>query len=155
MTLTTDVLDAIESNWPGGFPSDVTRLDRDDSKDIDANTRLRTADLQQANFVTAATDSVDDKPFAARADPAAEAIIMITVQGLHADEHGQLADDDEFRSVVQDVKTALRDERHDPTIGDSHPATWVRSFLEDSAVGSGGRADHYIEVFNLRLVGHY
>lgn len=152
MTLSEWVLETIESNWPGEFPDDLERVNRDDSEQMDTGIRSRTSDLERANFVGAATTSEVAAPLGAGGTDVVQPVVQVRVEGLHADEYGHVDNAAAFRSLVDDVKQTLRQE-HSPTVGDAHPASIVKLYVENETDQSHLFRDHFLAEFDVRFVG--
>jgi len=154
MTLVAWVLNTIKTNWDGSFPSDLERINRDDTQNLTAGRRARTVELKKANVVHASFAETDDNPFGVQSDPQLEAIVNVQVEGLHTDEYGHTDDEANFRDLVRSIKATLRDERFSPAVGSEHPATFVRLELDPEQSVSGTQADYFGTQFDVRLRGH-
>lgn len=155
MTLTSFVLDTIKSNWSGGFPSDIERLNVDDSENLAQAVRTTVQRFSDATVIGATRVSGEDVPFGVQSDPAQSFVVRVRIAGAHTDEFGQVSDAADFEdNIVQEAKAALRTERYSPAVGADHPATFVRLFIENESAQSGLNKDLYATEFDVRLEGH-
>lgn len=155
MTLTEFVLETINANWPdGSLPDDVTRVNANDSELLDGPIRTRRKHLKRSNYIGVRHTQRDDTPGGVQAGSEREAVLRVQVEGLHESEHGDITDHAEFRTLVRNTKEALRADRYNPSVGDQHPATWVRLDIGPETGGSSAQADYYQTIYDVTLRGH-
>lgn len=152
MTLTAYVLDTIKSDWTGSFPSDLKRINRDDSKILEDSERSQAVDLEDANYVAANAGVRDRTQYGVGVDRV-EAVVEVDVQGLHADQFGQISDADEFETLVDDIKQVFRSKRFSIDVGSEDPATFVRLEINNEDALSNQYREHYHHEFNIRFIG--
>jgi hypothetical protein len=155
MTLSEYLLDTIETEWPGGtLPHDLELVNANDSAAFNGPIRSRTNTLEDANYVAVRHTQRDDEPGGVKAGNVREAVLRVQVEGAHEDAYGNLADHDEFRTLVRNSKEAIRAVKNDPGVGDQHPATWVKVMVGPETGGSSAHADYYQCVYDVTLRGH-
>lgn len=155
MSLVGYVLDTIEAEWPGGsFPSDTQRINIDESDVLTTSARQRAKCLTESNYIGAFLDQMDASPGGVPAGEEREAVVRVTVDGLHTDQGGFIDSEDDFSSLKYDTKEALRTVKYDPGVGDAHPATWVRLRVSGERPASASNGDYFQTSFDVTLRGH-
>ncbi len=151
------VLDTIYSEFPGSYPSDLVRVNRDDSLILDENgnpnltdpIRSRDIDLTDANVVGASSAPLTTtSPIGFGFNHEVETGVAVRVEGLVDDEWGHLTDSGDFATLVDNVKTALHSQRQYP-FDDYHSL-----FIRESDNQSANHRDYYREGFDIWFVGY-
>jgi len=156
MSLVRDVLSVIKSEWPGGIPSDVRRIDQSDAVVLETGRDATSVD-ETTTRIYVGLESEDRVSLGAGPDDGVTRTIPVVIRALPERERGSVADHGEFRGQVRAVKTALRTEaspQGPQTIGVNHPTTWHELYLENEQETSTQHADHYGTSFDIRLRGH-
>jgi hypothetical protein len=155
MSLVGYVLDTIEAEWPDGpFPSDTQRINIDESDVLTTNARQRAKCLTESNYIGAFLDRMDSMPGGVPAGEEREAVIRVTVDGLHSDQGGYIDSEDDYRTLVRNTKEALRTVKYGPNVGDAHPTTWVQLRVSGETSTSAANGDYFQTVFDVTLRGH-
>lgn len=152
MSLTNWLLESIKSNWDGDFPSDLKRINRDDSEIMEDNLRSRKADLEESNFVGVSKSTEDRTPLGTDAEEI-EVLLDVRVEALHEDAFGQIAGEQAFNELVDSIKQAIETEATAPSITTEHRATFVRAYIQNEEDTNQLFKDYYINEFSVRLRG--
>ena len=154
MTLTEDVLGWIESNWPdGSFPRDLTRVNRNDSKQLEQSLTSLTDDLQRSNYVGVGAATTGLAPIGTEFGYVSEPIVSVRVVGMDSDDKfGHIADHAEFRTLVNNIRTAIRaEDEHPATTGNGTYHTILEQDLTDL---SANYRDYYLATWDLQFRGY-
>lgn len=153
MTLSDDVLGYIEDNWPEAtFPSDLRRVNRNDSTVLAGNTRELTDKLKQANYVGVRDAEVGQTPVGTSFGYISEPVVGVRVLGLHESEFGHITDHAEFRALVRNIKEAIRAEETYPAV--SRPGEY-HTILEQNFVDeSANFGDYFFASWDLQFRGY-
>lgn len=166
MALVDWILDAIKSNWgaythaygesygSGSLPETLKRVNRDESEIMEGSIRKRRGDLKKNNFVGVTRNSSPTTPLGSGGDNILEPTLRVRLEGLHSDEFGHIDSNAAFESLVWKVKDAIQFEGFSPSVGDAHPGTFVRLYIENEDQQSHFFKDYFIAEFDVRLVGH-
>lgn len=157
MTLSTDVLGWVKTNWPdGSFPGDLERVDRNDSEQLEGGVQSLTNALEQANFVGARDATRDPSPAGFSYDEQTiEAVVGVRVIGLvdNNENFGHIADHDAFLTLVENIQTSILEEREYPTT--STAESYCTLFVENEADLSSNYRDYYRYDFDVRFADGY
>lgn len=154
--MTTEVswaLGEVKTNWPGTYPSDLERINGDDSKNIDTGEENVTADLSDANYVEIASASRSDTAIGTEYDHRVEQVIDVEIRAAKDTEWGNTVDSDGFAQLWRDIKTALLTNRSFPGVG-VPDVTYHTVTVENEENRSRNYADHFEYRFSLRLEGY-
>jgi hypothetical protein len=154
MTLADKTLDIIKSNWSGGVPADVVLVNANDSIDR-SGTRRKDRDRPTELVVQAGFAGGDESRGGVGAEEV-QRTVTVAVTGTHdGAEYGTVDDDDAFETVLDAVKTALRDNRRSvpPTVS-PHSETWVEYMLGNETDARPNHHDNYGTVFDVTWNGH-
>ncbi|MFB6237519.1 MAG: hypothetical protein ABEH81_04025 [Halopenitus sp.] len=115
------VLHTIKTNWPGSFPNDLTRVDRDDSELLEDDIREREGELQKSNFVGATHADEDTEPTGSEYNSKLETVVGIRIEGLHVDEWGNVdptgTDGITWETLKNNIRRGILQERSFPPVG--------------------------------------
>lgn len=154
MTTESDwALKVIERDWPGTYPGDLRRINRDNSENVATNIRDRKAELVKANYVDIGAATRSTTPTGTEYDLKVEQVLDVRVVGLHESEYGHITDSDSFLGLVQDIKTALYANRRHPDVG-RPDMSYHTLELENEDDRSGEYYDFYDYRFSIRLRGY-
>jgi len=154
MTLVDETLSIIESNWPGGVPSDVLLVNQNDSTDR-LGTRRKDRDRQQ--YIAVKTGfATGDESRSGVGTLEVTRTVEVAVIGTHdGDEYGTIDDDDDFEQHLDAIKQALRDNRRSvPATVTPHSETWVEYILGGERDLRPQHHDNYGAVFDVTWTGH-
>lgn len=153
MTLTEDVLGWIETNWPdGSFPSDLRRVNRNDSRLFPGGAEDRREKLRQANYVGVARGGDTPTPIGTEFGYRSVPVLNVRVVGLDAEQFGHIDDHADFRTLVENIKTAIRaEDEHPSTTGAGTYHTIIEQDATDSSATGG---DYYAETWDLQFRGY-
>jgi hypothetical protein len=150
MTLTADVLGYIKTNWPdGGFPSDLTRVNRNDSKQLERDVTSLTDALKTTNYVGARAATREPTPAGFAYDEQTfDAVVGVRVVGMDSeDKFGHIADHDAFRALVENIRAAVLTEREYPPT--STPETYCTLGTTNETDLSSNYRDYYRYDFDV------
>jgi len=153
MTLADATLAVIESQWPGGVPADVLLVNANDSTDRQGR-RQRDRDGQEHIVVKAGfVSGVESRSGISTSN--VERTVRVTVEAVDADEYGQVAGDDAFESLLDDIRQALRAGGENPpaTVA-PHSETWVDYRIEGDTDARAAYHDEYRTTLDVRWRGH-
>jgi len=151
-------LRAIKANWPDpSFRSDIRRIDREEPEVLETGQRRRSIDLAGQIAVGAAEASQTREPRGTEHDYRVETELEVSVEAVHASEHGAVGSAAEFRTVAAKVERALNAVRRYPEVdpdADSIGRVSYHTLTVDSAEPALSQtADYYRRVLSVRLVG--
>jgi len=113
------LLETIKANWPGAsFPDTLARIDRDEPKILETGERTRSLELEEWNAIGASRTNREATPVGSEYDYRVETTISLRLEGLHADEWGNVASSADFEQLVRYVQHAVSVERSYPTVED-------------------------------------
>lgn len=168
MTLVEDVLRYLQNDYPGGFPDNVWLINGGDSE-VFAPTEVGTEvgstvgstsdgrsakeDLARANLVTVKpADSDTPTPVGTEYDHKRGDPVDITVEGLHEDQRGRVADHDAFKALTRGLKRAVLSNRKFPTT--TTGPRYYDLVIENEADQSSNFRDYYRMDFTVRFRGY-
>lgn len=150
------VLETIKTNWPGTFPSDLERVDRDQSKLLEGNIRSRTGELKRSNFVGATHADTATEPVGTEYDHSIETTVGIRIEGLHADKYGHVdpsgADGITWATLVETIRRGILQERSFPAVGVDH-RSYHSLLVTNESDQSDTWADYFRADFDVVLDG--
>jgi hypothetical protein len=168
MTLAEHTLAKIKTDWDGTFPSDLKRVNRDDSVVLEDGPGFGysfgdsfgedragpsvSEPLEDANLVGAATATRTSQQTGVGVDRI-EQVVELRIEGLDNTQYGQIETTSEFQQLVDDIKQVFRTSRFEPGVGPRDPATFVRVEVEGEDSQSSQYGDAYVAEFELRYIG--
>lgn len=146
-----EVLDYLDTNWDTNNFSPKPRLiDGDEMRDDSDGSRARNADPLKTNLITVNSDPTgQNEPIGTEFDYRHEFGVTVICEGYHVDGGGQVADKDEFNSLVGEARRAILTERGFPVGTDTHLT--IRD--ENDASASQGDAHYFRYDFDTWFVG--
>lgn len=158
-TEVTWVLDTIKANWPGTFPADLERVDRDESDLLEGDIRSRKGDLQDSNFVGATHANTTTSAIGTEYDHSIETVVGIRIEGMttqgglfgHVDPSG--TDGIEWETLVSNIRRGLLQEREYPAVGADH-RTYTDLLITNPAPQSNRYRDYYRHDLDVVLRGY-
>jgi len=155
MTLVDETLAVIASEWPGGVPSDVVLVNANDSTDT-TGTRRKERDRVSEIVVMAGFTSGDESR-SGHGTATVQRTVTVAITGTHdGTEYGTIDDDDDFETVLDAVKQALRARRESPppTVT-PHSETWHEFTPPSNEVDNRpNHHDNYGVAFDITWIGH-
>mgnify|MGYP006876429226 CR=1 FL=1 len=152
MTLVEDSLGWIQADFPGGFPSNLERVNRDDSDKLEGGIRSRKQDLARSNLVGVGSGRTNQNAVGTEYEHKQNTTLSCRIEGLHQDQRGHIADSDAFETLVRNIKLAILAHRKYPTT--STPATYLSIFVENGRNDSKNYRDFYQYSFDIRFRGY-
>ncbi|WP_256394115.1 hypothetical protein [Natronoarchaeum rubrum] len=156
----TWVLQTIKSNWPGSsFPSTLARINRDEPEILETDDRKRSLELEEWNAIGASLADRQSSPIGTEYDKRVETTISCRLEGLHADEWGQVDSAAEFEQLVRYVQHALDIERSYPTVNDVDSddigsVAYHTLVVENETDLSDDNKDYFRRDWDVRLIGY-
>lgn len=156
------LLGVIQSNYPGGsLPNDLVRRNRDDSVTLDkSNSPVKEEGVELTNWsvVSVATGSKNRELYGQTPQYRVVTELDVRVEGLDEREHGEISDDDEFKTLVAYVQEAINDEIVYPAVDtgdeDIGRVTYLDLSIENEQNLSADAKDYYRVDFTVRLRGN-
>lgn len=164
------VLDAIDTNWPGGEASladvPLERIDRDNSDLLDDTpVHEHSVDLEEMNYVGARLTSRPQQPTGTEYDLMGDAVVGVRVEGAHVSEFGAIDPQKgtaseasrsypttDWDSLTENIRRAIFTDRTFPSVGRSN-AAFKDLFVENWADQSAEFSDYYRLDFDVRFSG--
>ena len=151
------VLQTIWEAWPGTFPEDLTRVDRDESKLLEGDIRKRHGDLKRSNFVGATHVGTAKEPIGTEYDYKIETTIGIRIEGLHVDQFGHVdpsgAERIPWQELTNNIERGLLSRRSYPDVGAPNRSYHTLRTANESDQ-SHDWADAFRRDFDLLLIGY-
>ena len=148
-------LDYIDSNWnTNNYSPQPTLIDGDDMHLDASGDRARSTDLVNTNVVTVdASPAGTNEPIGTEYDHRIRYGANVTIEAYHTDGGGQVADKDEFNTLVTEVRRTILAERTWPsnTTGITHLAIEEENDL--SADGPVDDANYFRYEFDVWFEG--
>ena len=144
-----EVLDYLQ-NWDTNNFSPKPRLiDGDEMRDDDTGNRARNADVIDENIITVTSEpTTQNEPIGTEFDYRHEAGATMRIEGYHVDGGGQLADKDEFNSLITEARRLVHANRTFPVSDD----TWLE--LRDENDNSSQQGDAHYFVWTADVIFH-
>jgi hypothetical protein len=161
------VLDLIEAEWPdtaGSFDRvPLERIDRDNStlvSDDGHDERIRSAELQTTNYVSATFADRSTTPIGTEYDHDLEVVVGVRIEGLHADEHGHVDPDADltggspvpWAELVDAVRRAILAGREFPDTGAANVG-YTDLRVTNEAPDAAAYGDYYRTDFDVVFNG--
>jgi len=164
MTVQNEVkwlLDVIQTNYPGVWPSDLVRRNRDDSVTLDkpeSPIKEEGVELTNWNVVGVSTGSKNRELFGTGPQYRVETELDVRIEGLHENEYGEIADDDEFKTLVAYIQQAINTQLSYPAVdtGDEDIGRVIYrdlGIINEQNLSTDNR-DYYQRDFTVRLRGY-
>lgn len=167
------VLSSIEDFWPGNETDlshvPLERIDRDNSDLLDDTPiHQHSVDLEEMNYVGAASATRDDRPIGTEYDLATDRIVSVRVEGAHVSEFGAIdpqkdtADETTtsynttaWDTLTENVRRAVLNEssRMYPNVTGRPNVGFKDLFVENYADTSSQYSDYYRVDFDVRFSG--
>jgi len=164
MTVQNEVewlLDVIKSNYPAAWPDNLVRRNRDDSTTYDKPTspvHEKGVELTNHSVVSVATGSTNRQLYGTTPQYRVEHELDVRVQGAHPEEHGPIASDSEFKTLVAYVQKAINDEIVYPVVDTGTEDVGRVTYLDLAIVNennlSAQAKDYYRTDFTVRMRGN-
>ena len=164
MTVQNEVewlIDVIKANYPTTWPDDLVRRNRDDAVTLDKpNSPVKEEGVEATNYntVSVSTGSVNRELYGQTPQYRVETELDVRVEGLDEREHGQIASDSEFKTLVAYVQKAINDEITYPDVDTGDEDIGRVSYLDLRIVNeqnlSADAKDYYRVDFTVRLRGN-
>ena len=164
MTVQNEVkwlLDVIQTNYPGQWPDDLVRRNRDDSVTLDkpdSPIKEEGVELTNYNVVGVSTGNKNRALFGTKPQYDVETELDVRVEAIHENEYGQIADDDEFKTLVAYIQNAINSNLTYPAVdtGDEDIGRVVYrdlGIINEQNLSTDNR-DYYQRDFTVRLRGY-
>ena len=144
------LIEATEDNWPDGdLPETLRLVDRDNSVVYDGvdTQRTRTAELQQANYLSFGEATSTPTAQGPGYDLERQDVVSCRLEGLHEDEYGHVDSAAAFEQLWRNVRSAIYADRRRP-VGDYHTL-----FIENIRHASRDHRDYFRVDFEVRFWG--
>lgn len=142
------VLQTIWEQWPGTFPSDLARVDRDESRILEGDIRKREGKLEANNFVGATHADTNTEVSGSSYDHTIETIVGVRIEGMHVDKFGHVdpsgANGISWEELVQNIRRGLLAKRSYPSVGADH-----RNYHSLLITNEADQSDDYRDYFRF------
>jgi hypothetical protein len=155
------LLQIIQENYPAAeWPDNLVRRNRDDLVTLDAPYSPRKeegVELTLYNVVSVSTGSTNREFYGQDAQYSVEHELDVRVEGLDERKSGEIASDDEFKTLVAYVRKAIDDERVYPAVDTGDEDIGRVSYKDMGIVNSqnlsSNAKDHFREDMTVRMRG--
>lgn len=154
------LLQIIQENYPSTWPDTLVRRNRDDLVTLDApNSPVKEegVELTLYNVVSVSTGSTNREFYGQDAQYRVEHELDVRVEGLDERESGEIADDDEFKTLVAYVQYAINQERVYPAVDTGDEDIGRVSYKDMGIINdqntSSNAKDYFREDFTVRMRG--
>jgi hypothetical protein len=164
MTVQNEVawlIDVIQSNYPTAWPDDLVRRNRDDATTYDKpNSPVHEKGVELTNWsvVSVSTGSTNRELYGTTPQYRVEHELDVRVQGAHPEEHGPIASDSEFKTLVRYIQFAIDQEMVYPEVDPDAEELGRITYLDLSIVNetnlSAQAKDYYRTDFTVRMRGN-
>lgn len=152
------LLGAIKTNWPeASFPSNLTRVNREESELLEEGIRSRKGELTKSNFVGAALATRTPTPVGTEYDHDLEAVVDVRIEGLDHAEWGHIDPAGQegyvWKNLINNVREAILVDRTWPGVGRAN-TTYHSLTIESKTDRSSNYRDFYDYRFSVRFHGY-
>lgn len=120
-TLANFILGVLDTQGNGGafdtanYSPHPIRFNKDDSKRLDTGERTESVDLTEGNVITVGSDPTTGRtPIGTEFEYRTENGVTVLVEGVHEDQRGDIADSNDFGTLIAEVFRALSTEQTHP-----------------------------------------
>jgi len=104
------VLDTIRTNWPAEWPDDLSRVNRDDPKNLATGKESISIDLERFNAIHAASGSVQREVFGTEPQYRVTTTVDVRVEAKAERDRGNVTNDAVFNELVKYAQYAINSE---------------------------------------------
>lgn len=154
------IIDIIKSNYPATWPADLVRRNRDDAVTLDkpdSPVKEKAVSVDRYNVIGVSTGSKNRSLYGTTPQYDVETTVDVRIEGKYVDDWGEVADIDEWKTLVAYVQNAINQELTYPAVDTGNEDIGRVQYQDlgiiDETDQSVQHKDYYLTTFTVRLRG--